>query len=216
MQRVYATSQNADGMGDHPRDAQLKKKRTVAATFLKGLRPEIRQLVLPHNPLYFNEAITMAPTQELNNSLLPSPAITQSASAVQTAPVDSIQQLQNRDASLELDASHQLPQGGSTDRPPFRRNFRQRVNFFPAVVVGTRSHLVLTRDIAIHGMTFARIPLTSLGISPRILSAVAPVATHTHSTNRDRNRHSSRSYSRDRRDHSSRSNSLGRRDHSTR
>ena len=193
------------------------KNRTVAATFVKGLRLELRQLVLPHNPSDFNEAITMARTQELNSSLLPSPAITQSASAVQTGPADSIQQLQNRVASLELAASHQPPQRGSRGRPPFRRNFRQRGNF------SSRGRGYSTPPSTHQGYRYPRHDFRSYSTyQPRYQSSHQcycsgrPHQSQHERHGRDRCRHSSRSHSRDRRDHSSRSHSRDPRDHSSR
>ena len=156
----------------------------------------------------------MARTQELNSSLLPSAAITQSASAVQTGPADSIQQLQNRVASLELVASYQPPQRGSRGRPPFRRNFRQRGNF------SSRGRGYSTPPSTHQGYRYPRHDFRSYSAyQPRYQSShQCCCSSHPHQSQherhgRDRCRHSSRSHSRDRRDHSSRSYSRDRCDH---
>ena len=106
----------------------LLKNRTVTATFVKGLSAHLRQLVLPHNPSDFDAAITLARTQELNGSLLPSISQQPTASSAQAEANDCITQLQCRVASLEL-ASAQHTQRGR-GRQPLRRNFRQNQSHY--------------------------------------------------------------------------------------
>ena len=115
------------------------KNRTVTAAFLKGLQPNIRQLVMPAHPSDFEAAIALARTHELHQTLMPSGQL--SASSVET-PQNSSESamlaLQNRVASLELSAAQtpstrgrgQTPtRGRGRGRQPHRQNFPNQPRF---------------------------------------------------------------------------------------
>lgn len=91
---------------DATAETQQLKNRTVSAAFVKGLKPSLRQFVLPQNPPDFDSAITLARTQELNSTLLPStvPDLTPAVSAAQSLPDVALQEIKKRVASLELSA----------------------------------------------------------------------------------------------------------------
>ena len=81
------------------------KNKTVTASFVKGLEPNIRQVVLPTNPSDFENAISLARSYEWNALLLPEasvPSLPASAAAQQQTLDTSMLDIQKRVASLEL------------------------------------------------------------------------------------------------------------------
>ena len=115
------------------------KDRTVTAAFLKGLQPNIRQLVMPAHPSDFEAAIALARTHELHQTLMPSGQL--SAASVekpQNSSESAMLALQNRVASLELSAAQtpsirgrgQNPtRGRGRGRQPHRQNFTDQPRF---------------------------------------------------------------------------------------
>ena len=111
------------------------KNKTVTASFVKGLKPNIRQFVLPTNPFDFENAISLARSYELNALLLPEasvPSLSASTAAQQQTLDTSMLDIQKRVASLELSAAlnSSRGRGGSSNRrgrgrgrQPFRQNF---------------------------------------------------------------------------------------------
>ena len=136
--------QKSSGLTEWDATDETKKLKntTVAAMFVKGLQPKIRQLVLPSNPSDFETAITLARSHELSMSLMPE-NFTQSLSAAsestnQNLPNAALCDLQNRIASLELLAANSSStrsrdrhpaRGHGRGRQPYRQNFPNQVRF---------------------------------------------------------------------------------------
>ena len=111
---------------DATAETQQLKNRTASAAFVKGLKPSIRQLVIPQNPADFDSAISLARTHELNSSFMPAtdPVTLPSASATQA--VDPVNELQRRVASLELASAKPVNTSyRGRGRGPYR-TFRQQ------------------------------------------------------------------------------------------
>ena len=130
---AYATRirQKSKGLTEWDVSAETKelKNKTVTATFLKGLQPNIRQHVLPFNPPDFEAAIALARSQEINASLVP---LNQVSSAATSSVDSSLLDIQKRVASLELTAAQNLSERGrgrfqtrgrGRGRQPPRKNF---------------------------------------------------------------------------------------------
>ena len=122
---------------DLDENSKALKNQTATAAFIKGLKPSIRQHVLPQNPTSFEKAISLARTMEANVSFFPSEPTPASSSCSVEGPVSSaanhmqdMQALQSRVASLELAAALPVPpmQRGRGGRGrPFRgRPFSSR------------------------------------------------------------------------------------------
>ena len=141
---AYATRirQKAKGLTEWDATDETKqlKNRTVAAAFVKGLKPNIRQLVLPSNPSDFEVAITLARSHELSASLMPTenfitPLSAASASTSQNLPDAALRDIQKRVASLELSTAQASSTRGRGYFPargrgrargrgqPYRQNF---------------------------------------------------------------------------------------------
>ena len=127
---------------------QELKNRTATAAFIKGLKPQIRQYVVPMHPSDFEAAILLARSHELSESLMPSSNITPSPSptsvaAIQNVPDPAMLDIQKRVASLELSAAQpsssrgrgHYPANGrgrggrGRGRQPSRQNFQNQSRF---------------------------------------------------------------------------------------
>ena len=121
---------------DATEETKNLKNRTVAATFIKGLNPSIRQLVIPANISDFETAISLARSHEINQSLMPTETPIQTLPTASTSavppPTDAAMlDIQTRVASLELSAAQNSARGRGNShtrgrgrgRQPCRQNF---------------------------------------------------------------------------------------------
>ena len=117
------------------------KNRTITAAFIKGLKPNLRQLVVPVYPSDFEAAIALARSHEISEPLMPfsdlqshSPA---SASAGPNSSESAMLDMQRRVASLELSAAqsssrgrgHTPTRGRGRGRPRHHQNFQNQQRF---------------------------------------------------------------------------------------
>ena len=144
---AYATRirQKAKGLTEWDATDETKqlKNKTVSAAFVKGLKPSIRQHVLPSNPSDFEAAITLARSHELNASLMPTENLTPhlsaaSASTSKNLPDAELRDIQKRVASLELSAAQASSTRGRGSYPARGRGRARgrgqsyRSNFYPS------------------------------------------------------------------------------------
>ena len=86
--RLRTKSKKLTEWDDSHSTKELKDK-TITAIFTRGLKPSIRKLVIPQNPVSFNDAITMARGYELNSEL-PSEEVTSIKPVQATSLVDDL------------------------------------------------------------------------------------------------------------------------------